>query len=309
MREITSVPPAEVMNWGWTDFEPYYDELMSRGLTSDNVERFLWDWSDLSSYVTEFRVRGVIGTMQNVTDEKAAERYGRYVEEVFPKSSEAEQKLKTKILETGLTAEGFEMPLKRMRVEAELYREDNVPLLSEEKALCKGYDDITGTQTVHWRGEDLPIPKMAPFGEDPDREVREEAWRATVAVRAREYPKLDDLWRRLLGIRTRLADNAGLSGYREYRWRQVSRTDYGPEVSLRFHDAIEAVVVPAVEHARRGLRQTGLGGQHPHRTHCSGGDMIPRRSLINFGIRTDVHVRFRILLFDRFPTPLVPLIG
>ncbi len=48
-------------------------------------------------------------------------------------------------------------------------------------------------------------------------------------------------------MRFRIAANAGLPDYRAYRWRELLRFDYTPQDCLSFHQAIEAVVVPAAE--------------------------------------------------------------
>src|SRR5215469_9506824 len=50
-------------------------------------------------------------------------------------------------LESGLEPEGFEVPLHKLRAEAKLYREVNVPLLAEERKLSLVYDAISGART------------------------------------------------------------------------------------------------------------------------------------------------------------------
>ena len=71
----------------------------------------------------------------------------------FTPSMAANQVLKQKLLASGLQPAGFEIALRNMRVEAEIYRESNLTLLNEEKKLVNEYDEVIGAQTVQWEGK------------------------------------------------------------------------------------------------------------------------------------------------------------
>jgi oligoendopeptidase F len=47
-------------------------------------------------------------------------------------------------------------------------------------------------------------------------------------------------------MRYAMGRNAGFKNYRDYRWVQLNRFDYGPEDALRFCESVEKVVVPIV---------------------------------------------------------------
>ena len=51
---------------------------------------------------------------------------------IFPKTMEAEQNIKEKLLASGLQPAGFDIPLRNMRAEADLFRPENLPLLGTE---------------------------------------------------------------------------------------------------------------------------------------------------------------------------------
>jgi len=67
---------------------------------------------------------------------------------------------------------------------------------------------------------------------------------------------IDDLWTRYMTVRRQIAANAGLPDYRLYMWRKLLRFDYTPQDCMRFHQAIEDVVVPAAlrTYEKRRLR-------------------------------------------------------
>jgi len=229
--------------WSWDDFAPYYSELISRpiGKSTD----FLSDWSRLSELIEETFSRLHVATTVNTADLEAEKRYHRFLDEIFPKAEEAEQELKKRLLEVSPELPGFELPLQKMRTEAELFREVNLPLLVNERKLEGQYDKIIGSQTVPWEGRELTVAQLRPHYQNPDRAIREQAWRLAAQRQLEDRDAINSLWGQFLSLREELASNAGFTEYRSYRWKQLLRFDYTPDDCLRFHEAIEEVVVPA----------------------------------------------------------------
>jgi len=234
-----------LLNWSWTDIEPYYANLAQRNLAEDGVTRFLSDWTRIGDLVEEIFSRMHVSTTINTADTEAEQRFHRFLDEVYPKLEEAEHKLKQKLLETHVVPPGFEMPLLRMRTEAELFREENLPIMVEEHKLCMEYDKIIGAQTVQWEGKEVTLAQLRPVYQMTDRPLRERAWRLAAARQLQDREAISALWGQFLALRTKLATNAGFSEYRSFRWKQLQRFDYQPEDCKRFHEAIEHVVTPA----------------------------------------------------------------
>jgi oligoendopeptidase F len=172
--------------------------------------------------------------------------------------------LKQKLLASALTPKGFEIPLLKLRADADLYREENLSLLAQEQKLSAEYDRIVGAQTVRWHGEELPIPKVRLLYQETNRELREEAWRLAISRQMADRDAINQLWLRFLEVRVELARNAGLPDYREYRWRQLLRFDYSPQDNKVFHQAVQEIVVPATDRIlERRRRCLGLEGLRP----------------------------------------------
>ena len=81
-----------------------------------------------------------------------------------------EQKLKEKLLATGLEPKGFDVPLRNMRSDTKLFREENLPLLSEEQKLSTEFDKIYGAQTVDYNGNRNTVYGLSPYLQSPERE-------------------------------------------------------------------------------------------------------------------------------------------
>jgi oligoendopeptidase F len=170
----------------------------------------------------------------------------RFLQTTHERAEAADFRLKRKLLDSGLVPDGFEIPIRNIRAKVELFREENLPLLTEQEQLHTEYRRIMGSQTVMWEGHERTIARMYPVQQNPDRAVRERAWKLAAQRQLEDRQAINDLWRKYMDLRRRIAHNAGLSDFRAYRWKQMLRFDYTPEDCKTFHEAIEQVVVPAV---------------------------------------------------------------
>jgi oligoendopeptidase F len=246
---------VDFRNWSWEQIEPYFTELTSRPLTAQNVEAWLRDWTRLSELLSETGERLAVANTLDTTDEAAEKQYFNYLDNIRPKWESADQALKEKLLATNLEPAGFDIPLRNMRSEAELFREENVKINVEITKLGKDYDRLKGAQTIHWDGEELTIYQARKHLVSPDRATRERAWRGMIERNLQDRQALNDLWQKLLPLRWQVAKNAGFPDFRAYMWRAKGRFDYTPDDCLRFHEAIEQTVVPAVKRLAERNRQ------------------------------------------------------
>jgi oligoendopeptidase F len=196
-----------------------------------------------------------IATTVNTVDKESEERFNQYIEEIQSPAKTAEQTLKDKLLASRLSPKGFETALRMMQAEAEIFTEENLPLLAEEQKLGTEYNKIIGSLTVPWEGEERTFPQMFPLFYDTDRSIRQRAWEAAQAQLLAERQNINSLWEKFMRVRLKMAENAGMPDYRAYVWKQRFRFDYSPEDCKSFHNAIEASVVPAAGRVYEKRRQ------------------------------------------------------
>lgn len=236
---------VEFLDWTWPQIEPHFQDLYNRSLNEDNILDWLHDWSELSKLLDESYWRLYAATTIDTSNQEFEENFKRFLDQVRPQGKSAEQKLKKMLLNSGIAPEGYEVPLRDLSAQADLFREENQPLLSEEKKLVVEYDKVIGAQTVLWEGEQVALPQLLPEFQHPDRAHREKAWRLAADRQLADREALNNLWAQFLELRQRIAANADLPDFRAYRWRELLRFDYTPEDCYQFHQAIEDVVVPA----------------------------------------------------------------
>lgn len=248
----------------WSDYEPIYQELEVRPLSSETIEAWLKDWSRVAETADEHYWRLYIATTVNTADAAVGEAFNKYLENIQPAVKIAEQKLKDKLLASGLSPKSFETALRMMRAESEIFTEENLPLLANEEKLGVEYHKVTGSLSILWEGEERTPQQMYSVLCDPDRSIRQRAWEALDARRSQERQTINGIWERFLAIRTKIAEVAGMPDYRAYAWKQKFRFDYSPEDCRSFHAAIRQVFVPAAERVyERRKRRLGIEAIRP----------------------------------------------
>ena len=254
-----------ILAMSWQDYEPYFNDLESRKLDASTIDAWLDDWSALASCVDEQYTRLEIVTSQHTADEDLQAQFDRFLDEVQSATKTADQKLKEKLLASGLQPDGFEVALKMMQGESEIFRAENLPLLAEEKKLANEYSKIMGATTVMWEGEEKTFWKMVTmYMFETERPVRERAWRAIWDRLYQNREAVNALWEKFMTVRLKIAENAGFPDYRAYMWKQNRRFGYTPEDCKSFHAAIEEVVVPAAERVyERRKHRLGLEAIRP----------------------------------------------
>ncbi len=255
MKNKIPSTPHDLLNCTWSDFEPAAQELAEMPLSPETLQEFVQGWSQIMGAITEAYSRNNFAVTANTADEEASRRFDRFLEELLPKAMEADQRLKEKLLETGLVPENFEIPIRIIRTEAGLFRQENLPLITSLQQLSNQYDKIVGAQTVTFDGEERTLSAMRLVLQETDRSRREAAWRSVAERQLQDRETLNDLWKQMLETRVQVARNANQPDYRAYRWQEQLRFDYTPADAMRFQDAIEEAVVPAAKRIYERRRQ------------------------------------------------------
>jgi oligoendopeptidase F len=252
-----TIPKTEVLTW--SDLEPRYSALRRLNLDRHNLYPFLLEWSDLEKELEELFTFLRLSVDLNTADEPAHDRLIHFNQVTRPKAAIAGAELRNKVLAVKAPDVPSEvvLVLKRIRSDSMAYRPENVPLEAEQAHLVAQYSRLTGSQLVEYAGQKVTIPAVQEKLRHPDRGVRETAWRAWQQAKLKLSPRLDELFLKLLAVRTTMAGNAGCRNYRDLIWLNYYRYDYTPEQCYQLHDSIEKEVVPfaseLLEIQRKGL--------------------------------------------------------
>ncbi len=262
---LTSVASPEALaKASWNDIRPYFDALATRDFDHDTVEQWLADWSRLEAMLTEAASRAMIRYTVDTRDKDAERDHLRFSMEILPQAEERSVALQKRLVASGYVSPALETTLRGFRTSIEIFRDANVPIMSRLEEYSASYQRITGGMTARWEGKELPLPQLAPFLKEPDRGVRERAFRASTAPYITARDELATLFDQMHGLRQQVAKNAGFVSFRDYVFKAKLRFDYSPADCERFHDAVERHVMPAYNRLMTHRReQLGLDSLRP----------------------------------------------
>jgi oligoendopeptidase F len=225
--------------------------------TREEAEEWLDAWAEVQSAVAEVVARAYFATSRNTRDGGAEAEYKRVSEEVIPLARQLDEKAKRKFLSLPTDWVPAEMAITRKGAEwaVELFREENLPLVTKEIQLSLEYDKIAGEWATDFDGRRLTAQQLRAYLEKPSRDTRERAYRAIYDMRRADYGRLNDLFDEALAVRKKMAANAGVPDYVHYKYKDYARLSYGPDEGARFREAIAEHVVPAVNEIMERRRE------------------------------------------------------
>jgi oligoendopeptidase F len=292
MKKIEIANVESLLNLNWDAFQPAIRNCWLKRSARTRAG-MACHWTQVTEWCDEMFNRFYAGTTTNTADKLIAERFQDYMENFYPQWQSAEQALKQKLIASGLTVAGFDIQLRNMKADADLFCEANLPLLAEEQQLNNEHDKIIGAQTLTWDGQERTARQMELVLRDNDRETRRRGWEAQAQRQLQDREAINRQWKQYVDLRLKLAANAGKPDYRAYRWQFFKRFDYSPADCKAFHNAIAEVVVPAVaritERRKRALGIDNLRyydvfvdvtGKPPLRPFTDAGDLIRKASSV-----------------------------
>jgi len=257
-----SFVPTNLDLGDWPQIAPLFDQLEARIAQAKSVAdlaKWLLDWCELSAALDqEGSCRNIAMTCH--TDNAEAEKaYLYFVEHVEPQLKPRQFALEKLYVahpqRKNLPKARYEVFDRDVTNHVQLFRPENVALETEEAKLGQLYQKLIGAQTVNFRGEEKTLVQMGRFLEEPDRALREEAWTLVAKRRLQDVDKCEEIMDELIKLRHQIAKNAGFNNYLEYIFRQKGRFDYTPADCVKFHDAIESEIMPAVREIQNERRQ------------------------------------------------------
>jgi len=237
----------------WEQIEPYFIDLIDREITDvADLKTWMRDRSELESVISEDLAWRYIRMTCDTSDKSLVENYTQFVQEIQPKVAPLENKLNLKVLDIPFldqlaSEEGYDIMIRSIRKEAEIYREENIPLQTELQTESQKFGQINGAMTVEIEGEELTLQQAAVHLQSIDRNHREEVYFKVANRRFEDRKKLDELFNTLINLRDKVGTNAGFTNYRDFMFAAMGRFDYTPQDCFDFHNSVEKAVVPLLD--------------------------------------------------------------
>lgn len=256
--------PEEFVLTTWGALKPFFEDLLARDLNSaQDLKKWFSDRSELESIISEDLAWRYIRMTCYTENQEYLKSYQDFIQNIQPQIAPVSDQLNKKAaasqyLDSIAGEEGYNILIRNLRKEIDIFREENVPLFTEINTETQKYAQISGAMTVEIDGKTLTLQQASVFLMSPDRKKREEVYRRINERRLRDKDDLDALFSRLIQLRHQVAINAGFKNFRDYMFKALGRFDYTPQDCFDFHDAIEHEVVPLLNQFARE-RKDSLG--------------------------------------------------
>ena len=262
--------PEDFALTGWEAMKPYFDELLDRRFTSvSDLKKWFADRSELESIISENLAWRYIRMTCYTENQEYLKSYQDFIQHIQPQIAPASDQLNKKaagseFLDLLANEEGYNILVRNLRKEIEIFREENVPLFTEITTETQKYAQITGSMTVEVEGKTLTLQQASVFLMSTDRIKRDEVYRRINERRLQDKDELDALFSKLIRLRHQVALNAGFANFRDYMFKALGRFDYTPQDCYHFHEAIAHEVVPLLnEFAQERKNSLGVTTLRP----------------------------------------------
>jgi oligoendopeptidase F len=236
----------------WETLKPFFEKLLERSIANeDELKKWLRDRSEVESVVSEDMGWRYIRMTCYTDKEEYSKAYQDFIQNIQPHIAPYSDMLNKKVLDNPLskaleTQKGFDMMMRNLKKDVELFREENIPLFTEIATETQKYAEISGAMTVHIGDQEMTLPQAGVLLQSTDRTKREDVYKKITERRLKDKDTLDELYSKLISVRHRVGVNAGFKNFRDYQFKAYGRFDYTPKDCFDFHESIASEVVPVL---------------------------------------------------------------
>ncbi|MCI8715982.1 MAG: M3 family oligoendopeptidase [Oscillospiraceae bacterium] len=190
------------------------------------------------------------------------EKENDFADEIGPALQELSQKIDLALLRSKFRPELEEklgkLLFTNLEISVRTMKPEIMDLMQEENRLQSEYQKLYASALVEWEGEYLPLPRLGPYKQSPDRAVRRAAFAAEGGWFDRHQEELDRLYDKLVKNRTAQGRAMGYENYLPLGYDRLGRNCWGPAEAAAFRDQIASDLVPIVAKVK-GDQERRLG--------------------------------------------------
>lgn len=141
-------------------------------------------------------------------------------------------------------AEFGEQMFAEIELRRKSFSEKNIPLLQKEARLCNEYEKIIASADILFDGKYLNLYGIMSYFENPDRNVRHDAYKAYSKFYESNEENFERIWDELIKVRTEMGKNLGFENYIPLGYMNQGRTDYDEKDVAAFREQVREELVP-----------------------------------------------------------------
>lgn len=134
--------------------------------------------------------------------------------------------------------------------ELKTYSDAVLEELQTENKLSSQYTKLLASAKILFEGEERTLSQLGPFMQHKSREMRKRAYEAYTGFMAEHDQELDEIYDKLVKVRTTIAKKLGFANFVELGYARMCRTDYNAEMVANFRQQVLDYIVPLASKLR-----------------------------------------------------------
>lgn len=237
------------------------EDFIRRFNSAESVEEQFAIDKEIDKVVSELRTNLSLANIrftQNTKDEFYAKEYD-YINEITPEIDNALNNLNKCYLnskfKSALKERIPQIVFTNFLISAKSIDEKILADMVEENKLCTEYITLMSGIVVEYRGEKLTTAQIKKYDSNPDRELRKGAYMALGKEMKRNGKKIDDIYDKLVKVRTRMAKKLGMESFSELGYLRMTRNCYDSNDIAVFRENVKKYVVPVCCQIKEKIRK------------------------------------------------------
>lgn len=245
--------PEDINLDSWDDIASLFRLLLKEDIhTEADAEKWIRKMNELRAVLYQEKTMRYIHFTCRTDNPDRARRYQYFCREIEPRYKKEFQKLHYKLSqipcrEQMMHGEYSRYFGKNVQKNRKVLHSRDLHLKVEENELKAAYQRLTSKISISYKGKKLTRHEISEYLRSPDRNVRKEVWELETAQWMQIQDEVEDIFSRLLHLRTQLAVRTGFADYMEYLFHAQKRVDCGPQDCISFHVLCKKHIVPLLE--------------------------------------------------------------
>ena len=191
------------------------EKIQSAATAEDQINAYLAYEERQKATWTNFALAYVRHTID--TRDEFYDKENDYLNEIGPVLQESGQKISLALLNSPFRPQLEErfgkLLFTNMEIGVRCMKPEILDLMQEENRLQSEYQKLYASAAVEWEGETIPMPKLGPYLQSPDRAVRKAAYETKARWFDAHQEELDTLFDKLVKNRTAQGRAMGYDNY------------------------------------------------------------------------------------------------
>lgn len=237
----------------------FFDDAISRVKKAESADELIAIRDEVNAYYARFITQVNLAMIRHTLDVRDAFYSAEqdYYDENLPAISAKSTQFSRALMASPYSAEleGKINPIIVQNTKAGLRVMDEkiVDDCVEENRLVTEYDKLLTSLTYPWEGKSLTLSEMHGLCKHADRAVRKKAFCVIGQTLSTVGDKLDDIFDKMVKVRTRMARKMGFENFVEMGDLRIGHIGYGRKEIAVFRDSVLKDVVPALKKLKADL--------------------------------------------------------